>query len=110
MAGIGYRFVLTVYVLLASIACGARSEAATAVERPARTPTDQALARVDVPFEANLGQFGADVAFRARTFFGGVFVKRRGEIVHALPAGAGASAPRWSLVERFVTTKSVAAS
>ena len=84
-----------------------------------------ALGGLSVPFEANSGQWDAQVAFKAQTFAGQVFVTHSGSIVYSLPgpvqdkaadskaadrdktqartpAPAPIRAPGWSLVETLV--------
>ena len=87
-----------------------------------------ALGSLSVPFEANSGQWDPQVAFKAQTFAGQVFVTHGGSIVYSLPgpvqdkatdkdktqaktpAQAPSRAHGWSLVETLVGAKPLAPS
>lgn len=57
------------------------------------------LTSLTVPFVANKGRLGREVAFMAPTFAGTAFVTRRGALVLSLPAPHGHHKPGWALVE-----------
>ncbi|WP_028605237.1 IPTL-CTERM sorting domain-containing protein [Ottowia thiooxydans] len=50
-----------------------------------KAQVQQALSSLAIPFEQNTGQFGAEVAFLARTFAGPLVVTRDGKMVYSLP-------------------------
>ena len=87
-----------------------------------------ALGGLSIPFEANSGQWDAQVAYKAQTFAGQVFVTREGRIVYSLPGPVQEKAsiqdkaqpqaktqpvtraPGWSLVETLVGAQPLAPS
>jgi hypothetical protein len=76
------------------------STAGVAAPLPDNARARQALAALDAPFEGNVGQYDARVAYAARTFAGTTFVTHEGLIVHALRGSAGSTG--WNLVESLV--------
>ena len=69
-----------------------------------------ALGGLSVPFEANNGQWDAQVAFKAQTFAGQVFVTQGGSIVYSLPGPVQAPAANKNKAQAKATAKTQPAS
>jgi hypothetical protein len=65
----------------------------------------QALKRIEIPFIKNEGQVDKEVAFYAKTFGGGVFVTKKGELVYALSQGGKDSKKAVALKERLLSAQ-----